>query len=262
MQISLCMYAQQNLGIRNGNYAGIQGALLNPGSIADSKLKWDLNVFSAGVVYENTFLYIPKGAVPAFGFKSIVKGILHEDKFNTNFDPKNPGKLYNLTLSTEVIGPAFHMDVSPKTVIGFILSSRSYVNIKNIPGTTGQNAFDYLKSRDLWNIPTSDHTTKLDGMDWLEYGISLATVLYRDEGNELKGGINLKYLQGAGAAYVKNTNFNYKIVDTTHILFTASSVDYGRTDYDSYRKIGNYGDLNHGHGFGADIGFVYVHGRD
>src|SRR5450631_906060 len=126
MHISLCMYAQQNLGIRNGNYAGIQGALLNPGSIADSKLKWDLNILSAGVVFENTFLYIPKGAVPAFGFKSIVKGILNEDKFNTNFDPKNPNKLYNLTLSTELIGPAFHMDLSTKSVIGFIMSSRSY----------------------------------------------------------------------------------------------------------------------------------------
>jgi hypothetical protein len=36
-------------------------------------------------------------------------------------------------------------------------------------------------------------------------------------------------------------------------------VDYGRTDYDSYRRIGDYGDLNHGHGFGADIGVRFVH---
>jgi Family of unknown function (DUF5723) len=37
------------------------------------------------------------------------------------------------------------------------------------------------------------------------------------------------------------------------MIFTNSSVDYGRTDFNSYKK------LNDGHGLGADIGFTYVH---
>jgi Family of unknown function (DUF5723) len=75
----------------------------------------------------------------------------------------------------------------------------------------------------------------------------------------LKAGISLNYLQGVAAAYFKNTNITYKIVDTTNIAFTNTSIDYGRTDIDTYKKINSYNDLNQGHGFGMDIGFTYVH---
>lgn len=250
------------MGIRNSNYAGIQGAFLNPSSIADSKLKWDVNVLSAGTLFDNTFLYIPKGAVPSFGFRSIIEGIIHEDKFATHFDSNNPNKLYNLTLSTELLGPSFQMAIAGNQTIGLTIASRSFANISNIPGHTGQNAFDYLLNGGLWNTPFSDHTTKLNGMSWLEYGVHYAAVLYNDGINKWAAGISLKYLQGIGAAYVKNTNLNYTIGDTTHILFNHSSVDYGRTDYDTYRKISSYGDLDHGYGFGGSIGFTFIHRDD
>jgi hypothetical protein len=58
MHSCLCLLAQQNLGIRNSNYAGIQGALLNPSAIADSKLEWDVNVLSGDEVFANTRAFI------------------------------------------------------------------------------------------------------------------------------------------------------------------------------------------------------------
>src|SRR5882724_5108459 len=85
----IALSAQQNLGIRNSNYAGIQGALLNPASIAGSKLEWDVNVLSGDVVFANTFLYAPKSAVPLFGFRRIIKGSIDEDLFNTRFNPQD-----------------------------------------------------------------------------------------------------------------------------------------------------------------------------
>jgi len=255
----LFLAAQQNTGIRTGNYSGIQGALLNPASIADTKLKWDVNVLSGGTNFDNTFVYIPKGAVPAFGFKSIIEGIIHEDKFGTHFDPKNPGKLYNLTLSTELLGPSFQLQLptTVNSVIGLTIASRSYANIRNIPGHVAQSAYDHLLNQGLWNAPFSDHSTQMDALSWLEYGLHYGAVLFDDGATKWTGGISLKYLQGVAAAYAKNTNLNYTIGDTTHLLFAHSSVDYGRTDYDSYRKISGYGDLNHGHGLGADLGVVF-----
>src|ERR1700744_1104708 len=91
---TLCLLAQQDLGIQNSNYAGIHGALLNPSSIADSRLKWDLNILSGDVNFANTFLYAPKSSVPFLGFKKIIEGSIHENLFFTHFDPKNPNKLY------------------------------------------------------------------------------------------------------------------------------------------------------------------------
>ncbi|HEY4065094.1 MAG TPA: DUF5723 family protein [Puia sp.] len=255
------LLAQQNTGIRTSNYSGIQGALLNPASIADSKLKWDVNALSVGTNFDNTFVYIPKGAVPAFGFKSIIEGIIHENKFGTHFDPQDPNKLYNLTLSTEILGPSFQLQLPGpgNQAIGLTIASRSYANIRNIPGHVAQSAYDFLLNQGLWNTPFSDHSSQLEGMSWLEYGLHYGAVLFNDGTTEWKAGISLKYLQGVGAAYVKNTNLNYSIGDTTHLLFANSSVDYGRTDYDTYRKISGYGDLNHGHGLGADLGVQFEH---
>jgi hypothetical protein len=253
MYSSVCLFAQQNLGIRNSNYAGIQGALINPSSIADSKLKWDLNILSVGEVFDNNFLYAPKNALGFFGIKKIIEGSIHEDLFNTRFDPQNPNKLYNVTLSTEIVGPSFYITVLKKHVIGLTIAGRGYANIKNITGHAGQNAFDYFQNKGLWNTDFHDNSARLNSMGWLQYGLHYATVIYSKGRNELKAGISLNYLQGIAAAYFKNTNINYKIVDTSNMIFSNSSIDYGRTDIKDDKKI------NNGHGFGADIGFTYVH---
>jgi Family of unknown function (DUF5723) len=262
MHSCLCLLAQQNLGIRNSNYAGIQGALLNPSSIADSKLDWDVNVISGDEVFDNTFLYAPKSSLSLFGFKKIIEGSIHEDLFDTHFDPQDPNKLYNVTFSTEILGPSFFVKVAKKYEVGFTMAGRSYANIKDITGNMAQNAFAYLLEKDLWNTTFHDSTARLNSMGWLEYGLHFATVIYSNGRDELKAGISLNYLQGVAAAYFKNTNITYKVVDTTNIAFTNTSIDYGRTDIDTYKKINSYNDLNQGHGFGMDIGFTYVHLAD
>ena len=258
----LGVFAQQNLGIRNSNYAGIQGALLNPSSIADSKLDWDVNVFSVDEVFANNFLYAPKSSLTFLGINRIIGGSINEDLFNTRFNPSQPDKLYNVTASTEILGPSFFMKLAKKQSIGLTIAGRSYANIGNISGNLAQNAFAYFLEKNLYNTTYQDNTARVNSMGWLEYGLHYATVLYSQGGNELKGGISLNYLQGVAAAYAKNVHLTYNIADTANIAFTNTSVDYGRTDFDTYRKINNYGNLNQGHGFGTDIGVTYVHTRD
>jgi hypothetical protein len=254
----LYLPAQQNLGIRNSNYAGIQGALLNPSSIADSKLKWDVNIFSIGEVFDNTYLYAPKKSLTLFGFKKIIKGSIDENLFFTHFDLQHPDKLYNFTLSTEIVGPSFFCKIAKRQVIGLTIAARSYTNIKDISGNLAQNAFDYFLNKDLWNTDLHDYTARLNSMTWLEYGLHYAWVAYSNKKEELKIGLSLNYLQGIAAAFVKNTHLNYRIGDTTNLTFSNSSIDYGRTDIDTYKKINGYHDLNHGHGLGADVGLTYV----
>jgi len=250
--------AQYELGIANSQYSGIRGTLLNPAAGAETKFKWDLNIASAGVLFDNNFLYIPKGAVPAFGFKSIIKGIIHTDKFVTYYDKNQPGKQYNVTLSAELLGPSIQWALPNGQSVGFHIANRISANVRNIPGATAQNAFDYLRSPALWDTTFSDQSTRVNGMNWLEYGFHYSAVLFDDGTDRWSAGITLKYLQGIAAAYATNTHLAYRIEDSTNLHFSGS-VDYGRTDYDSYRHIGGYGDLNHGHGFGADIGVQFAH---
>ena len=262
--LCLCLpgHAQYDFGVGNSNYSGLLGARINPGVTAGSSLQWEVNGLSVGVLYDNTFVYTPKGAVPAFGFKSLLEGIVKNEHFATHYIPGDPDKLYQFTLSTEVLGPSFRLSLGKDQSIGLSIAARGYANIRNLPGSTAENAWAYLGESDLWNKSLSDNSSRLNGMGWLQYGLNYSAILFDDGNNQWKAGISLNYLQGLFAAYVKNTHLNYTIGDTTQIAFANSSVDYGRTDYDTYRKIGSYGDLNHGHGFGADLGVVYVHGED
>jgi len=252
----LCLLAQQDLGIQNSNYAGIQGALLNPGSIADSRLKWDVNILSGDVIFANTFLYAPKSSVPFLGFKRIIEGSIHENLFDTRFDPQNPNKLYNVTLSTEILGPSFFIKIAKKHEIGLTVAARASGNVRNITGNLGQNAFDYFLNSSNWNTAFRDQSARVNAMAWLEYGLHYATVISDRGLNEIKGGISLNYLQGVGAIYAKNTNVTYKVVDTTAMVFSNTTLDYGRTDFDDLK---NLHDRNHGHGFGADLGMTFLH---
>ena len=250
--------AQQNLGIQNGNYAGIQGSLLNPSSIAGSKIQWDVLGFSANIDFANTFLYAPKGALPFFGIRRIIKGSINENLFLTRYDPGNPNKQYNLALNGQILGPSFFMRVNNKHEIGLTVSLRGAADIRNITGNAAQNSFDYLLGSNLWNTTFQEQSARVNAMGWMEYGLHYAAVLSDDGHNEWKAGITLKYDQGMFAAYAKNTNLTYRIEDTTGILFTNASIDYGRTDFGDFRHI-RYRDFHHGNGWGADLGVTFIH---
>lgn len=262
IQGALFIYAQQDLGIRNSHYAGVQAALLNPAGMEGQNLKWDVNIVSVGTLFDNNYLYIPKGAVPVLGFRAIIEGIKHENKFVTRFDPANPDKRYDFVLAGEVMGPSFQAKIANGQTIGFTFLARAYANINDFTGHVAQNAYDYMRNRILWYKPFHDNTTRINGMAWLEYGFYYAATIYKDSKGELAVGVGLKYLQGIGAAYVKNTSLNYTIGDTTQLIFTHSNLDYGRTDYDSYSKKEGHRELTHGHGFGANIGFTYTRFND
>src|SRR5215831_2004696 len=220
--------AQQDLGIRNSNYAGIQSAFLNPSAIADSKFKWDANLFLASTVFDNTFLFIPRDSLHFLGFKNIIHDIIHQTQFVTRYDPHQPYKLYDVTLSNELIGPSFMTNINKRSAIGLTIDERAYANINNITGHFGENAFAYLQEQALWNTFFYDNTAKLNSMAWLEYGLTYATVIQKKGNREIKGGITIKYLQGIAAGYFKNTDLIYNVVDTTQLAFLNSSIDYGR----------------------------------
>ena len=250
--------AQPGLGVQNSNYAGVQGSLLNPSSIAGSAIQWDILGLSANVDFANTFLYAPKSAVPVLGIRRIIKGSIDENLFRTSFDPGNPNKQYNVAIFGQIQGPSFFMRINNKHEIGLTAVLRAGANIRNITGNAAQNAFDYLLSSNLWNTTYEEQSARLNGMGWMEYGFHYATVLLDDGLNEWKAGITLKYEAGMFAVYAQNTHLTYRIEDTTGILFTNSSIDYGRTDFGDFRHR-SFPNFHHGNGVGVDLGVTFVH---
>jgi len=255
-------HAQQYLGVRNSNYAGILGATLNPSSMADSKLGWDINLGSASFTADNTFLYIPKDSLKFLGFGTIAD-LAKNKHYYTRFDHNSPNDLFDFTLSTELMGPSFMFSFAKhKHAIGFTSAARYYLVLNDVQGHQAQQA--YAENRDtlLYKLTLPDDGIRLNTMAWFEYGLSYAGVFYQKNRNEIKGGITLKYLDGAGAAYVKNISGSYNIVNNTDLYYFNATADYGRTNYNTFENIHHYSDLIHGNGFGGNIGFTYVRQRD
>jgi len=64
--------------------------------------------------------------------------------------------------------------------VGFTFANRTVATVRNIPGATAQNAYDYLRNAGLWDTTWADRSTKLNGMNWLEYGFHYSAVLFDD----------------------------------------------------------------------------------
>ncbi|MFM2362562.1 MAG: hypothetical protein RLZZ316_1464, partial [Bacteroidota bacterium] len=56
--ISTSVYAQENIGMASGNYAGITGVWFNPASIADSRYKFDVNIIGVNSYFNNNYLLV------------------------------------------------------------------------------------------------------------------------------------------------------------------------------------------------------------
>ncbi len=254
------MNAQFELGIRNGNFAGINGASMNPSFIVDGRLSWDVNIGSGSFTFDNTFLYIPKDSLKFLGFGNIIDQVKAKGYF-TRFEPNDPYKKYDWTYNMEGLGPSFMVNFAKKHAIGFTTGARYYMTASDVPGHQAENAYREFRDTSLWGIDWVDNTSRVNLLGWFEYGLTYAVVLYNKDKSELKGGITGKYLDGVAGAYIKNTNETYNIIDE-HDLFLAGSIDYGRTEYDEYDFIHKYSDLIHGNGFGGSIGFTYVRKKD
>ena len=109
--ISHEIYSQMALGLVNGNYAGSNGIMINPSSMADTKLKSDINLLSVSAFVENNYLYFPSRE------SSIIK--LFNGVYDFHFIPKPYGtgerKVYayyqdksnkNIFVNTRMIGPS------------------------------------------------------------------------------------------------------------------------------------------------------------
>lgn len=253
--------AQQHLGIRNSNYAGISGAYLNPSSIADSKLKWDIQLAAGQISFDNDFLYLPKDSLTFLGFGNIIDQIENDGLF-TRYNPGNPNEQFDFSFAAEGMGPSFMFTVAGKHTFGFTSAVREFVIGSDVPGHEAYNAFAEMRDTSLYKIKWSDNSSRLALLGWFEYGLSYATVLYQKGKSEFKGGITGKYLQGAGGAYVNNVNMTYEIFDQDNLYFFNTALDYARPDYNSFEDTHKYKDLIRGNGFGMNIGFIYVLGLD
>ncbi|WNH09607.1 DUF5723 family protein [Thalassobellus suaedae] len=240
--------AQSYIGFLADNYSGVNSVISNPSNIVDSRFKTDINLFGASMFMGNDYYGV---------------NVLDAIKEDYDFDLeaiKSPSENNNIGIYEDVMGPSFMFNLNRKSSIAIFTRLRSVVNINEING----NTIDAIDDDETDDFSINEGDFGAFGQAWAEVGFTYARVLMDKEQYFFKGGLSLKYLQGAGSGYVYGRNVSV-IYDadgtdlgggeTTGSINSTGEITYGR--FDNFDNDNYEYDLPDATGFGIDLGFVY-----
>ncbi|MEO6174018.1 MAG: DUF5723 family protein [Flavobacterium circumlabens] len=243
---SFTVKAQSYLGYFQDNYAGVQSVLFNPASIADSRFKTDINIFSVSGSVQND-LY----------------GVRLFDVYKDGYDfdsqaKRTPSNANNGQANFDVMGPSFMFNIAPKHTLAVFTRARSVSNVRNVNGYLIDQVKDGLDQSSNFNYNAGN----INGASntWGEVGISYAAVLYQKNQHFLKGGLTAKYLQGGVNGYVQGKDVKVTYVENTAnpqagVLASSGEITIGASQ--DFEANEDYDFDSGSRGFGFDFGLVY-----
>jgi outer membrane protein OmpA-like peptidoglycan-associated protein len=251
--ILLCLTAssQSFIGYGYDNYSGINGVLLNPGTLADSKFKVNVNIFAISAFAGNNAYEIDRNKLLGLHLSGL--------KENAGYDKISNTAYKYAYFNTDIIGPSGMINLTSKDALGLITRMRTIGNEYNL----GNPLFQLLGTANpsFYNTDIINRSLQAKVNAFAEAGISYGRVLMKDSHKELKIGITAKYISGiafgsfsSGPLTINidpNNNVNQMTGDVTAQY--SSNLD----NLGSGGSIQNALNKQAGHGWGGDIGFVY-----
>ncbi|GAA4732321.1 hypothetical protein GCM10023229_07740 [Flavisolibacter ginsenosidimutans] len=245
--------AQDFSGYRTGNYTGVNGVFYNPANIADSRYRWDFNLFSVSTAIGNN--------KALFKLKDI-GNTLDGDSIKNKIFAEGSGPSSGLA-SVVLQGPSVMFNLNKKSAMAVTTRARVMANIVDIDSKLARQIIDDNAGNIGFPYTVSSATNMaVNANAWTEFGLSYAREILDKGKHYFKGGVSLKYLAGAANASVNigslNGTINYDAVKNESYLTNASGrmglnfgginiSDFEANDLLSFKSTG----------FGADIGFVY-----
>ncbi len=249
----LCMtaYSQSFIGYGYDNYSGVNGLLLNPGTLADSKFKVNINLFAVSAFAGNNAYEIDRTKLFGFQFKGLKEGNGYDKMPNTAFK--------YLYFNTDILGPSAMISLTKKDGLGLITRMRTIGNEYNL----GNPLFQLLGSANpaFYNTNIINRSLQAKVNSFAEAGVSYGRVLMKTDHAELKVGITGKYIAGIAFGSFSTGPLQMEIDPSNTILsMTGTVTAQYSTNLDNLGAGGNIQNALNGqagHGFGGDIGMVY-----
>jgi outer membrane protein OmpA-like peptidoglycan-associated protein len=237
----LTVSAQSYTGYFHDNYAGVQSVLFNPASIADSRFKTDINLFSVSGSVANDL----------YGVRFF--DIFKKD-YNIDRDAKiTPSNANNGRANFDIMGPSFMFNIAPKHTLAVFTRARSITNLRDINGNLIDQVKDGLDQASNFNLNAGN--AKGASNSWGELGISYAAVLYQNNQHFLKGGLTAKYLQGGVNGYIQGKDVNVAYSENSRVLISNGEITIGASQ--DFEANEDYKFDVNSRGFGFDLGLVY-----
>ena len=242
------LQAQNFPGYRSGNYTGVNGVFFNPANIADSRYRWDVNLFSF-----NGYVGNNKGS---FNLKDLSS--TNSTTFKNNFLGGKGNT--NANINAEILGPSAMFNLTRKSSMAITTRSRVVANLKDFDG----NLINSVSNTDNATFPYTISTAannRLVTNAWSEIGVSYAREIASKGAHYFKAGVSIKYLSGSNNSYlqlnqIKTTINQNNITQEPYLEKTSGSIALGNSGSD-LNGI-NFNTIFNGKaGIGADLGVVY-----
>lgn len=249
--VCLTAFAQSFVGYGYDNYSGVNGVLLNPATMADSRYKVNVNLFAISALAGNNAYEIDRSRLFGFHFSNMPEK--HGYYKSTNTDYKY---FYN---NLDILGPSATISLTKKDALGLITRLRSMSNIYNL----GDSLFRLIGdgSASYYNVNMMNRSLQMKSNAFAEAGVSYSRVIFKGQRDEMKLGITGKYLIGLGYASLTSGPIAIDVDPNNNIVNLQADVtaqysgnlDNAGNGMNISRIMGKQS----GHGFGLDIGFVY-----
>lgn len=230
--VSASAFAQSLTPLQTSNYAGINGIYLNPSSMADSRLSFQLS-FGLGA-FGFSRQPVPLALVP-FGAKLFSAG---EPRGVSQAEMRGPGVMARL-------GRKHAVGLTTRYRAGYGLSG-NYDLVRWINGTNP-------------TPPTGQQTLNVAAEGYTEYAFSYAVSLLDWETHHLKIGGTAKLLRGL-TRFNLNTQATFSGGTTTNLLYTGAIINGTASNFSSFQNASFGKSLTGppaGRGAGFDLGAAY-----
>ncbi|NVO18215.1 MAG: hypothetical protein HXX13_00850 [Bacteroidetes bacterium] len=251
-------YSQEMLGIMNSNYAGINGAILNPATPVSSPYYLDINVLSAHFFAENNYIYFAKDE---YRFKRFLQPNptfpTHPPDGKAYYDYyTNPDKKGFVNL--RVMGPSAAV-VMGRHAIGFYEDVRSATSARNFSYELAKFMFEGLTFPPQYDINYIDENKMaLANLEWAELALNYSYVFRNMDTHYWTAGITVKSLQGYAGAYANINHLDYIVPDHDTLIVNSAIGEAGISlplDYQANTLINS--PIFRGKGVGFDIGVTF-----
>ncbi len=256
---SLWCSAQSFIGFDTDNYSGIHGVLVNPASMADSRLRADINLVSLSVFGASEYAEIDYKKWIKSAYRDDVDLDEDTDVEYIGTDRKNSGLAH-----IDVLGPSAMISISEKHSAAFFTRVRGFANLNDVNGLF-QPVFEEGLANRTEPILFADENSYGTVSSWVEFGASYARVLKNEKQNFIKAGVTLKYIRPTHFASLEFTDgllFFDPNDSSANELFGTLNLKASNTldpEDNGVRVGGGSTDIKlpSERGFGFDLGFVY-----
>ncbi len=250
-------FSQDFLGLSTGNYAGVTGVSLQPASIVDSRHKFDINLISTDLSFDNNYFLVDKDAILKFNKNNFDSYKEFKDKYLSEASLGPNEKAFFNVQSRVQLPFSFMATTGKKSAIALNLQFRTIAQGRGISTELANLAFNDFYHPPLNNTAIDASGISINSLSWAEAGLTIGRVLYSSGNHFLKGAITGKYLAGVSSIYLASNNLTMQVNGDSTFNFSSPNVQYSHNKNADFNKIFDRNFDPDANSFGLDAGLVY-----